>query len=249
MDLHLSGSVAIVTGASRGLGREIARGFAAEGVSVVAAARSIDDLRALAEEFGDLVHPQVCDVSDFDQIRALVPVALSTFGRLDIVVNNAGIAPAGSFSSMPLERWQKIFDVNVLAPVALIQASGPHMREQGSGKIINIGSLSSLRGKPALAAYSASKGALLRMTEALSAEWARHGIQVNMIAPGGFATEAQQAVLDDPQTLTQRLRKIPTGRMGDAVEISALACYLASPLSNFVTGSCYTIDGGELAKL
>lgn len=249
MDLRLTGSVAIVTGASRGLGRAITRGLAAEGVRVLAVARSVADLESLVEECGDLVVAQRCDVSDFAQVRALVPSTLAAFDRLDIVVNNAGIAPAGSFTSVPLEQWQHVFDVNVLAPVALLQAAGPHLCEQGSGKIINIGSLSSLRGKPTLAAYSASKGALLRLTEALSAEWAKRGICVNMIAPGGFATEAQQAVLADPEVLTRRIRKIPIGRMGDADEIAALACYLASPLSNFVTGSCYTIDGGELAKL
>ena len=249
MDLGLAGSVAIVTGASRGLGRAIAVGLAAEGARVLAAARNKDDLATLAEQFPEQIVACPCDVRDFDQVRALVPATIDAFGGLDIVVNNAGIAPAGSFSSMPLSEWQRVLDVNVLAPVALTQAAGEHLRRQGSGKVINIGSLSSLRGKPVLSAYSASKGALLRMTEAVSAEWAKHGIQVNMIAPGGFATEAQQAVLDDPETLTRRVRKIPAGRMADADEIAALACYLASPLSNFVTGSCYTIDGGELAKL
>jgi 2-dehydro-3-deoxy-D-gluconate 5-dehydrogenase len=249
MDLQLSGSVAIVTGASRGLGRSIARGLAAEGVAVVAAARSTGALAELAEEFGERIEPVTCDIADPAQIATLVPRALDRFGRLDIVVNNAGIAPAGRFTDTALAQWRHVFDVNVLGPVALIQSAAEHLLGQGSGKVINIGSLSSLRGKPVLAAYSASKGALLRLTEALSAEWAASGVQVNMIAPGGFATEAQQAVLDDPSVLARRVRKIPTGRMGDADEIAALACYLASPLSNFVTGSCYTIDGGELAKL
>ncbi|CAB4934163.1 unannotated protein [freshwater metagenome] len=249
MDLGLSGSVAIVTGASRGLGRAIARGLAIEGASVLAAARSVDDLAALAEEFDGLVVAQRCDVADIEQVSKLVPQALEAFGRLDIVVNNAGIAPASSFDTMPLEQWRHVIDVNLLAPVALLQAAGPHLRAQRSGKVINIGSLSSLRGKPGLAAYSSSKGALLRLTEALSAEWAKDGICVNMIAPGGFATDAQRAVLDDAETLRRRVRKIPAGRMGEADEVAALACYLASPLSDFVTGSCYTIDGGELAKL
>ena len=216
---------------------------------MLAAARSVADLESLAAEFDGRVVAAPCDMADPTQVQSLVPAALAAFGRLDIVVNNAGIAPAGAFTDMPLSQWQHVFDVNVLGPVALIQAAGPHLRAQGSGKIINIGSLSSLRGKPVLAAYSASKGALLRLTEALSAEWAQDGVCVNMIAPGGFATEAQQAVLDDPETLRRRVRKIPIGRLGDAEEITALACYLASPLSNFVTGSCYTIDGGELAKL
>jgi 2-deoxy-D-gluconate 3-dehydrogenase len=249
MDLQLKGSVAIVTGASRGLGRAIAEGYLAEGMSVVAAARTISDLAELADLAPEHVHVVPCDMTSSEQVASLVPAALERFGRVDVVVNNAGIAPAGDFASMSLDEWRRIFEVNVFAPVALTQSAAEHMKARGSGKIINVGSLSSLRGKPLLAAYSSSKGALLRLTEALSAEWARHGIQVTMIAPGGFATEAQQAVLDDPEMLARRVRKIPLGRMGDPHEVVALACYLASPLSGFVTGSCYTIDGGELAKL
>ena len=112
-----------------------------------------------------------------------------------------------------------------------------------------MGSTSSLKGKPLLAAYSASKGALARLTEALAAEWARHGIRVNMIAPGAFATEAQAQVLADEKMLAARLRKIPMRRMGEPAELGPLVCYLASPLAAFVTGSCFVIDGGEVAKL
>lgn len=249
MDFRLTGSVAIVTGASRGLGRAIAEGFAGEGVKVLAAARGTDDLAELAAAYPGAIEPVTCDMSNTDRVQALVSQAISAFGGLDIIVNNAGIAPAGSVAKMPISRWREIFEVNVFGPVALIQAAAEHLRTQQRGKIINVGSLSSLRGKPTLAAYSASKGALLRMTESLSAEWAPHRVQVNMIAPGGFATEAQREVLENPQILERRIRKIPTGRMGQPEEITALACYLASPLSNFVTGSCYTIDGGELAKL
>ena len=249
MDLQLNDSVAIVTGASRGLGRAIAEGFLDEGMRVVVAARSAQELEKIAAMAPDRVLAVPCDMTREEQVRSLAPRALEHFGQIDVIVNNAGIAPAGSFDSMPLGEWRRIFEVNVFGPVALVQSAAEHMRERGGGKVINIGSLSSLRGKPTLAAYSASKGALLRLTEALSAEWARHGIQVTMIAPGGFATEAQQAVLDDPDLLARRVRKIPQGRMGSPSEVVGLACYLASPLSGFVTGSCYTIDGGELAKL
>ena len=249
MDLQLDGGVAIVTGASRGLGRAIALGLVDEGVRVIAAARSETELADLAASAPAHIHPVRCDLSEPDEVAALVPTALERFGGLDILVNNAGIAPAGSFASMPLDTWRQVFEVNVMAPVALIRSAADHLLGQGHGKVINIGSLSSLRGKPTLSAYSASKGALLRLTEALAAEWAAAGVQVNMIAPGAFATHAQQAVLDDPVILARRLRKIPAGRIADPDEIVALACYLASPRSAFVTGSCYTIDGGELAKL
>jgi 2-deoxy-D-gluconate 3-dehydrogenase len=178
-----------------------------------------------------------------------VATAHDVFGRLDAVVNNAGVAPAGRIETMPLDEWQRILAVNVLAPVALMRAAAPVLLGQGRGKVVNIGSLSGMRGKPTLAAYSASKGALARLTEASAAEWAGRGVQVNMIAPGAFATEAQRAVIDDPDILARRVRKIPAGRMGRVEEIGPLACFLVSPLSDFVTGAIYTIDGGEVSKL
>ena len=139
--------------------------------------------------------------------------------------------------------------MNIRAPAILARAAGPRFLAQGAGKIINIASTSGMKGKPTLVAYSASKGAILQFTKALAAEWARFGIQVNSIAPGAFETEAQAAVLNDPKVLERRLRKIPAGRMGRIDEIGPLICYLASPLSNFMTGSVVVLDGGEVSKL
>ena len=249
MDLQLADKVAIVTGASRGLGLAITRAFVAEGMRVVAAARSEAELTALAAEFPGRVHPFVVDMTDTARLPDLVGAATDTYGRLDVLVNNAGVAPAGAFVDTDLDVWRRTFEVNVFAPVVLTRAAGDVLVGQGHGKVINVGSLSSLRGKPVLTAYTSSKGALVRFTEALAGEWAKRNVQVNMIAPGGFATEAQRAVLDAPEVLSRRVRKIPAGRMGEADEIGPLACYLASPLSDFVTGASYVIDGGELAKL
>jgi len=249
MDLQLDGRVAVVTGASRGLGHAIASAYVAEGMSVVAAARSTTDLAALAASAPDRIVAVTCDMADRSAVAGLVDVAVERFGRLDVVVNNAGIAPAGAFTEMPVDRWDDVFAVNVFAPVVLAQAAGRIFLEQGHGKVINVASTSGLRGKPTLAAYSSSKGAMLRFTEAVAGEWARHGVQVNAIAPGAFATDAQAAVLESPQILERRLRKIPAGRMGDVAEIGPLACYLASPASDFVTGAVYVIDGGESSKL
>jgi len=249
MDLQLAGRVAVVTGASRGLGRSIAAAFVAEGMSVVAAARSSADLATLEAKDPDRVVAVTCDMSDRAAVAGLVDAALDRFGRLDVVVNNAGIAPAGAFADMPVDRWDEVFAVNLFAPVVLTQAAGVHLLAQGSGKVINVASTSGLRGKPTLAAYSSSKGAMLRFTEAVAGEWARKGVQVNAIAPGAFATDAQAAVLESPTVLERRLRKIPTGRMGEVDEIGPLACYLASPASDFVTGAVYVIDGGESSKL
>lgn len=249
MDMQLKDRVAIVTGASKGLGAAIAEAYAAEGMRVVAAARDVEKLKRLADGREDLIDVAPCDMSDREAVVALVERARTTFGRLDVVVNNAGIAPAGAFVEMGLERWQQVLDVNLLAPVALTQAAGKIFLAQGSGKVINVASTSGLRGKPVLAAYSSSKGAMLRFSEAVAGEWASSGVQVNVIAPGAFETDAQAAVVGDPETLRRRLRKIPTGRMGEPSEVGALACYLASPLSDFVTGAVYVIDGGESSKL
>jgi len=188
-------------------------------------------------------------VLDLDQVAALPARALEAFGRLDVVVNNAGLAPAGAFTDQDDALWQEVFTVNVFAPVALARAAGAHFVAQGSGKVINIASTSGLLGKPTLVAYSASKGAMLQMTKALAGEWAKAGVQVNAIAPGAFETDAQAAVLESEQILARRLRTIPAGRMGAPGEIGPLVCLLASPASDFITGSVLVADGGESSKL
>ncbi|OJY52023.1 glucose 1-dehydrogenase [Pseudonocardia sp. 73-21] len=249
MDLGLTGKVAIVTGASRGLGRAAVEALVAEGASVLAAARSTPALEKL--QAGDPEHIAVAtvDMRDAEEVAALADTAVERFGRLDIVVNNAGIAPAGKFSEQSQAEWDEVFAVNVRAPAVLARAAGRHFLAQRSGKVINIASTSGINGKPILVSYSASKGAVLQFTKALGAEWARFGIQVNAIAPGAFSTDAQSAVLESPEILERRLRKIPAGRMGDVAEFGPLVCYLASPLSDFVNGSVLVIDGGEVTKL
>ncbi|MBP2366220.1 SDR family NAD(P)-dependent oxidoreductase [Pseudonocardia parietis] len=249
MDFDLEGKVAIVTGASRGLGRAAAEALAAEGVRVLAVARTTPDLEKLRAGDPDRIAIATVDMRSADEVAALADLAVERFGRLDIVVNNAGIAPAGKFSEQPQAQWDEVFDVNVRAPAVLSRAAGRHLLAQRSGKIINVASTSGVNGKPILVSYSASKGAVLQFTKALAAEWGRFGVQVTAIAPGAFETDAQSAVLEDPETLTRRLRKIPAGRMGRTDEFGPLVCYLASPLSDFMTGSVVVFDGGEVNKL
>ncbi|HVW41748.1 MAG TPA: glucose 1-dehydrogenase [Amycolatopsis sp.] len=249
MKLGIEGRVAIVTGASRGLGWAAAEALVAEGVSVLAAARSEADLKALRESAPDSIETAVVDMTRADDVAALADRAVDTFGRLDIVVNNAGIAPAGAFADQPQEVWDEVFAINVKAPAVLTRAAGRHLLAQGSGKVVNIASTSGINGKPSLVAYSASKGAVLQFTKALAAEWGRFGVQVNAIAPGAFETRAQRAVMEDPEILRRRIRKIPAGRMGQPHEFGSLVTYLASPLADFITGSVLVTDGGEVSKL
>ncbi|MDH3432891.1 MAG: SDR family oxidoreductase [Gammaproteobacteria bacterium] len=249
MDFQLEDKVAIVTGASRGLGMSAARSLAAEGCKVLAAARTVGDLQKLESESPASIRACPCDMQDIEAVKSLPATAIEEFGRLDIVVNNAGIAPAGLFLDQDDLVWDKVFAVNVTAPAMLAKEAGKIMTQQGSGKIINIASTSGILGKRFLVAYSSSKGAVLQFTKALAGELARKGVQVNAIAPGAFVTDAQRAVLDSPETLARRIAKIPSKRMGDSGEIGPMICYLASPLSDFVTGSVFVIDGGESSQL
>jgi 2-deoxy-D-gluconate 3-dehydrogenase len=191
MDLNLKDRVYIVTGASRGLGEACVRAIAAEGGKVLAAARSREDLERIQKDCGATVAIAPCDMRDRNAVAALVDMALEKFGRLDGIVNNAGIAPAGSFESQDLAVFDEVLAVNLLAPAALAQRAGAHwIAQKQPGSIVNVASTSGLKGKPILVAYSSSKGAMMRFTEALAAEWARHGIRVNTVAPGAFDTAA-----------------------------------------------------------
>lgn len=249
MDLQLGNTVVLVTGASRGLGAAMALALAEEGATVVAAARSKDSLAEVAAHGGGRISTVEADMRDEAAVTALVPQVIARHGRIDGLINNAGIAPAGKFATQDPAIWKDAMTVNVIAPMLLAQAAGRHMIDQGGGRIVNVASTTGVRGKPYLVPYSASKGAVVRLTEALAAEWAAKNVQVNCIAPGAFVTEAQKAVTESPELHAKRVAKIPAGRMADPSELVPLACLLVSPRSSFTTGAIFVVDGGESGKL
>lgn len=249
MDLQLTDTVVLVTGASRGLGAAMALQLAAEGAHVVAAARSKETLAEVAAQGGGRISVVESDMRDEESVAALVPEVIGRYGRIDGLINNAGIAPAGKFATQDPAIWGDAMTVNVIAPMMLAQAAGVRMIEQGAGRILNVASTTGLRGKAFLVGYSTSKGAVVRMTEALAAEWAPKNVQVNCIAPGAFVTEAQKAVTESPELFAKRIAKIPAGRMADPSELVPLACLLVSPLSSFTSGAIFVVDGGEVGKL
>jgi 2-dehydro-3-deoxy-D-gluconate 5-dehydrogenase len=249
MDLGLRDSVVLVTGASRGLGAAISIQLAAEGAYVVAAARSKDSLSDLAAKGEGRISIIEADMRDEASVVGLVDEVIARHGRIDGLINNAGVAPAGKFVDQDPQIWKDTMTVNVIAPMLLAQAAGRHMIAQGDGRILNVASTTGVRGKPYLVGYSTSKGAMIRMTEALAAEWASKNVRVNAIAPGAFQTDAQKAVLESPELLRRRVAKIPAGRMADPSELVPLACLLVSPLSSFTTGAIFVVDGGESGKL
>ncbi len=250
--LDLTGKVAIVTGASRGLGKAMVLALAQAGANVVATARSWEDIvetAAKAEECGVHALAIPVDVMRREHIDAMVNQVLATFGKIDVLVNNAGIAPSIPFLEMSGEMWNQVITTNLTAAFACSQAVGRHMVAHRSGKIINIASTAGLRGKASLVAYSASKGGMVLFTQALAAELAQHNVQVNAIAPGAFITTAQAKVFADSEISARRLAKIPMHRAGDPMEIGPLVVYLASGASDFMTGSVIVIDGGEVCKI
>jgi 2-deoxy-D-gluconate 3-dehydrogenase len=251
MDFQLTGRCAMVTGASGALGAAIARAFADEGMYVLGAGRDRNRLAALEEFHPDRIATVCCDVTDREALAGLPAGAHRRFGRLDVVVNNAGIQTRGAFEEQPQRDWDEHIAVNLTAAVVLTRAAAPMLLGQGSGKVINIASTAGVKGaSPGMTAYSATKGALIALTRSLAVEWAPRGVQVNAIAPGAFDSTMQPESLRLPgPALTERVSRIPDGRMGVPAELGPIACLLASPVSAHVTGAVYLVDGGESVRL
>ena len=244
----LTGRAAIVTGGSRGIGKEMAEGLAEAGANLMLCARRAEWLDETVEEFrgrGFDVKGKVCDVSKPDEVRAVVDETVSNFGAVDILVNNAGISWGAMPEDMPLEKWQQVLDVNLTGCFLFAQAAGREMLKRGSGSIINIASIAGLTSSangPFYAGYVASKAGLIGLTRELAASWGRKGIRVNAIAPGFFHSRLADAVIDFYERSIQENNVIP--RVGNEGELKGVAVFLASDASSYITGQTIAVDGG-----
>jgi 2-deoxy-D-gluconate 3-dehydrogenase len=249
--LPLAGKTAVVTGASRGLGRAIAIALAGAGASVTVAARSVADLEdtaRLIRSAGGRASVERTDVTAYAEVDALMAAVVRDFGRLDIVVNNSGIARVAPLAEMSPEDWRQVIDVNLTGVFNGCRAAARHLFAQGGGKVINLASVLGRVGLAGYTAYGASKGGVMAFTRTLGVEWARHNVQVNAIAPGWFVTEMNDAAFGDPKIRERLLRDVPARRTGRLDEIGPLAVYLASPASDFMTGQTIFLDGGQVAS-
>ena len=244
----LSGRVALVTGAYRGLGFAIARGMAEAGATVVLNGRKRDELARAAQSLPG-AHTSVFDVTKREAVAKGVREVVEAHGRIDILVNNAGIQRRGSFHEFPQQDWDDIIATNLTAPFVVSQAVVPGMIERKHGKIIHIASLMSDLARPTVVPYTAAKGGVRQLTRGMAVELAPHNIQVNAIAPGYFATEMNRALLDNAEFDAWVKKRTPAGRWGEPPEIAGLAVFLASNAANYMTGQVLVMDGGMSVAL
>ena len=248
----LSGKVALVTGAYRGLGFAIAQGLARAGAKVVLNGRRQEAIDSAAESLrGEKldVSTSVFDVTDRDAINAGVAAIESSVGPVDILFNNAGIQRRGAFVGFPQEQWDEIIATNLTAPFAVSQAVLPKMIAKKRGKIVHIASLMSELARPSVVPYTAAKGGVRQLTRGMAVELAPHNIQVNAIAPGYFATEMNRALIDNAEFNAWVSKRTPAGRWGQPEELAGMAVFLASNASNYMTGQMLVIDGGMSVAL
>jgi hypothetical protein len=241
--------VAIVTGASSGLGRRFAQVLHEHGAHVVVAARRTANLEQLADELPGVV-PVTTDIADREQIRQLVATTVDRFGQVDILVNNAGFSLGGPALDTSIDDFRAVVDVNLVGLFDLARSTARVMIEQGAGSIINMASVYGMVASMpiAQAAYCASKGAVVNLTRELACQWARRGVRVNALAPGFFPSESMAPAMEDPSTMGYITRNCPMGRIGDEHELDGALLFLASDASSYCTGHVLVIDGGWTAR-
>ncbi len=244
----LTGRVAIVTGGNGGIGLGMATGLAEAGAAIVIAARDQKKSAEAAEKLqklGARVATVEVDVKDQDSVKRMVQATLDRFQRVDILVANAGVNIRKPPQDMSAEEWQAVLDVNLNGPFFCAQAVYPAMKAQGGGKIITIGSMTSIFGVPFAPAYSATKGGVVQLTRSLATAWAKDNIQVNCVLPGWIDTDLTRQARKQVEGLHERIEaRTPAGRWGDPKDFAGIAVFLASHASNFITGAAIPVDGG-----
>ena len=244
----LTGKTAIVTGGSRGLGKEMAEGLAEAGATLMLCARRAEWLDETITEFkarGFSVVGKLCDVSKPEEIQAIVDETVKAFGKIDILINNAGVSWGAMPEQMTLDKWQTVLNVNLTGCFLFAQAVGREMLKRKSGSVINIASVAGLTSSangPFYAGYAASKAGLIGLTRELAASWGRRGVRVNAIAPGFFHSRLADSVIDIYERSIQETNPIP--RVGEAGELKGAAVFLASDASSYITGQTIVVDGG-----
>lgn len=248
----LTGKVAIVTGGGRGLGQQIAVGFAEAGANVVVCSRKLEACQEVSEGLKNIGVESCaikCDVTNPEDVKNVIDQTIERFGRIDILVNNSGATWGALTEDMPLEAWKKVIDVNVTGTFLMSQTVGRVMIKQQSGKIINIASVAGLQGSNPKymnsIGYNTSKGAVITFTKDLAVKWGQHGINVNAIAPGFFPTKMSKGLLE--QGGQAILEGTPLGKHGSDNDLKGVALFLAAPASDYITGDIIVVDGGAHA--
>lgn len=249
-DFDLTGKVALITGASRGIGQSIAEAFAASGAKVVLSSRKQQDLDEVAEQIrsaGGTALPVAAHTGSVEAITSVVEQATAAYGGIDIVVNNAATNPHfGPILTSEESHWEKILDVNVKGYFRVVKACAESMRNRGGGKVINVASVAGFEPGAMMGIYSVSKAAVIMLTKVLAAEMAQDNIQVNAIAPGFIKTRFSSVLWQTPTIHDAIMKAVPQGRMAEPEELTGIALYLASDASSYTTGSTFVVDGGQL---
>jgi gluconate 5-dehydrogenase len=248
----LTGRVALVTGSSKGIGYALAKGLASAGARIVLNGRDEGRLARAAETLtvdGNTPAIAVFDASDADGVAKAVAVIEAEVGPIAILVNNAGMQFRTPLEDFPHDRWRELFRTNVDSVFVTGQAVARRMIGRGHGKIINIASVQAELARPGIAPYTATKGAVRNLTRGMATDWAKHGLQVNAIAPGYFRTELNQALVDNPEFSAWLEKRTPAGRWGEVEELVGAAVFLASDASSFINGHILYVDGGVTASL
>lgn len=269
-EYRVDDKVAIVTGAGRGIGKAIALTLAEAGADITMVARTREQIEQTAGEVRKLGRKALAipaDVSQEDQVKGVVEQTISQFGRIDILINNAGIATSKPVALVPglevpgwtgkrsnqdeqltLQEWRRIIDTNLTSAFLFAQAVGPHMMKQRKGKVINTSSTCADEGLPRISAYSVSKAGLSTFTRCLASEWGPFNINVNAIAPGVIRTDMVAHHLEDPKSKEAILEHIPLGRVAEPRDVALLVLFLASEASDYITGQILTVDGGSMGR-